>query len=567
MIALRIIAWLCYVSVAIAQLDRPGLEYDETFWGPAALGRTRDFTAPSAIAPASRFSPLAFTTFAPSLGAYVLPVMLMPYWGALKVYLQAPVFALWGVSPWTIRLPAIVLGAFTLLLFERLCACICSPAVALLALILLASDPSFIFYIRHDFGGAALTLFLVIAPLWCLVRWRETTRIAWWSLAFFLFGFGLYHRLDYLGFLTALASVTIVCRFFPSFYGALSSLLPFRQLGKREISFAGLGLFLGMSPLLFFAWQRPTIAATVLSQAVSSPRQDFVSVVQLKGYVLWTVLNGMSMYDFFANRCTVNIGKVVAADGEVRVGSFAAAEQSFPLSSLFTGTLTPYWLLFFSVVLWWFHPPPTLRVLGALLFALLLWLFVMPSALRGHHFVVFLPFAQAFLAVSLLWMWEQARLRWTKVVMIVLVVACIGANLAVALRYHHFLIASGGQGVWSTAIYDLSSYLREQCATQRCFLGDWGMGTQVMTLAQEELLIEEVFWTTLQGHDRPFDDLQRIKDALFVFYTDPYVNFSRPKRLFFMSAAQAGLTLEIVRVFPDRQGTPILEVIKVKRED
>ena len=89
----------------------------------------------------------------------------------------------------------------------------------------------------------------------------------------------------------------------------------------------------------------------------------------------------------------------------------------------------------------------------------------------------------------------------------------------------------------------------------------------MVTLARGELSIEEVFWTMLQGDDRSFDDLLRIKDALFIFYTDTYVNFSRPKHLFFTSASQAGLILKIARVFPDRQGVPVLEVIKVDGGD
>ena len=221
--ALRIIAWLCYVSLTLSQLSLPGLEYDEVFFGPVTLGRTQDFSAPSTLEPAARVSPLASTAFLWRVGDYALPVMLMPYWGAVKVYLQAPVLALWGASPWAIRLPAIVLGAFTLLLFERLCSRVFSRAVTLLALLLLASDPSFVFYVRHDFGGAALTLFLVLAPLWFLVRWRETAQGGLWSLAFFLFGFGLYHRVDYLGFLAAVASVAIAYRLFPTLWGFSSS--------------------------------------------------------------------------------------------------------------------------------------------------------------------------------------------------------------------------------------------------------------------------------------------------------------------------------------------------------
>lgn len=543
----------CYLGVAVSQLTLPGLEYDEVFFGPAALGRTHDFSAPSALEPVARFSPLASTAFLLSVGDYALPVMLMPYWGALKVYLQAPVFALWGASPWTIRLPAVALGAFTLWLFARWCARLFSPAMALLALILLASDPSYVFYTRHDLGGAAVSLLLVVAPLWCLACWSETSGVGLWSLAFFLFGLGLYHRLDYLGFLAAVGTTALVC-----FGKPLLS-----RLARREVFLAGVFFVLGCSPLLFFVWQRPSLAATTLSLA--APAQDFSSVARLKGYVLWTVLNGTSLYDFFTGRSGVNVGRVVTAEGEARIGSFVAAEQSLSVSSLFTGTLTPYCLLFFGAVLWFFHPPPALKTLGVLLAVLLLCLLVMPGALRGHHFAVFLPVAQAFLASSLLFLRKKMQNHWARATLVALGVACVGANLAVNLRYHRFLAATGGRGIWSEAIYDLSHYLQEHCAAQRCFIGDWGMGTQVVTLAGGSLAVEEVFWPYLQGGDEgSFERLVRTEPALFIFYADPYVNFSRPKRLFFAAARKAERRVVVDRVFRERDGTPVIEVVKAE---
>src|SRR5439155_907360 len=48
-----------------------------------------------------------------------VPLLIMPYLGALKAWIYAPVFHLFGVSPLTVRLPAILLAAVTLLIFYR----------------------------------------------------------------------------------------------------------------------------------------------------------------------------------------------------------------------------------------------------------------------------------------------------------------------------------------------------------------------------------------------------------------------------------------------------------------
>ena len=51
---------------------------------------------------------------------------------------------------------------------------------------------------------------------------------------------------------------------------------------------------------------------------------------------------------------------------------------------------------------------------------------------------------------------------------------------------------------------------------------------------------------------------------LFVFYTDRYVNFSRPKQLLYDTANKAGLEVTVERVFTQRDGTPVIEVVSLQ---
>jgi hypothetical protein len=294
--------------------------------------------------------------------------------------------------------------------------------------------------------------------------------------------------------------------------------------------------------------------------------QDFSSSTRLKGYVLWTVLNGTSLYDFFSARSGLHIGKEVAPDGEIRIGSYVVGKQTLAADSLLLGTLTPYFVLFLAGILCFLHPPPALKALNVFLGFLLLCLFGITGAVRGHHFVIVLPFVQAFLASSLVLIGEKINTGWMRVAPFAVGILLVGTNLSMNFRYHRFLAETGGRGVWSEAIYDLAQYLQVHCGEkQRCFLGDWGMGTQVVTLAQGKLAVEEIFWPYLQdGDERPLELLIRINSALFVFYTDPYVNFSRPKRLFYAMAQRTGRQVVVERLFTERDGTPVLAVVRVE---
>lgn len=559
----RVLVAVCvgwYLGCGLYQLRLPGLEYDEALFGPPALGYTQDFltgTAAVAVDSPARFSPIAFTPFAPRCGSYQVPLMVTPYQGALKVHLLAAVFSLWGVSPWTLRVPNVVIGGVTLVLFFALLARVTTPGVAVLALALLATDPSYLFYTRHDFNPSAWLLLLVIAPLWCLVRGESTVGEwrRWWAAAFCLFGLGVYNRLDYLWFLAALAITALLWGWRRGW--------TWNRGGRKALAWAIVFFLLGCSPYLFFVWQRPTIAGSVWSLAV--PAQELSAVLQVKGYVLWTVLNGTSLLDFFAARSGVNLGKEVTPEGEVRVGSYVAARQQLVLSSLFTGTLTPFVTVVLACVVCRLRPPPLLKLLMLFVLAVLLCVAGVGGALRGHHFVVFLPFVQAFLAAALGVVWQHSRTRWGRGVWGVVAAVCILANLFVVLRYHTFLAATGGRGVWSEAIYALTDYLEARCHTQRCLLGDWGLGTQIVTLAERRLQVEEVFWPYIHGAgEAEAETLVCTPPAFFVFYSDRYTNFSRPKQIFFAAARRCGATARTEQVFVERDGTPVIEVVSFR---
>jgi 4-amino-4-deoxy-L-arabinose transferase-like glycosyltransferase len=172
--------------MAARKIALPGLYYDEMVYLNPAFGGSV----------ARRF--LGF------------PVLVMPYVGALKAYLYFPIFAVFGVSAETVRLPAIFISLMTLGLTFRLARLTFRPFYSALLVLLMALDPIFIFMTKADYGPIVLMMFLKILALYFLFRFIFTSSPRYlWGLAFAC-GLGLYDKLNFLWFVLALSVATII---------------------------------------------------------------------------------------------------------------------------------------------------------------------------------------------------------------------------------------------------------------------------------------------------------------------------------------------------------------------
>ena len=117
-----------------------------------------------------------------------VPLFIMPYLGALKAWIYAPVFALFGVSPLTIRLPAILLAAVTLLIFYQLMRAKLGAVWAIIPLWIMAVDPANRFRSRLDWGPTVLMHFFQAAILALWVSYREAESCGNWFLFVFVLG-------------------------------------------------------------------------------------------------------------------------------------------------------------------------------------------------------------------------------------------------------------------------------------------------------------------------------------------------------------------------------------------
>jgi 4-amino-4-deoxy-L-arabinose transferase-like glycosyltransferase len=174
---LAVAAVCVFVFLAAYRIKLPGLYYDELAFVNAALG-----------APDNTFIHLR-------LGP--LPLLIFPYMGALKAWIYAPVFHFFGVSALTIRLPAILLAALTLLIFYRAMRDSVGHAWAAIAVWIMAVDPANIFPSRLDWGCTVLMhLFqALILALW--FSYRKKPQLWKPIIIFVCFGLGFFNYFDF----------------------------------------------------------------------------------------------------------------------------------------------------------------------------------------------------------------------------------------------------------------------------------------------------------------------------------------------------------------------------------
>ncbi len=181
-----------FVLVNCVGLADPGLEYDELLFVNVALG-----------------VPHAYHDFI-YREAFGVPTMLMPYIGALKAWLYEPVFAVFGVSVDSIRIPAVLLAGAAVLLAVLLVRRLLGLWPAVFLAVLLATDPAFGPMARTDWGPIVLSALLRLAALLCYFAFLRRGSVRYLWLMVLALSLGLFNKLDYAWFIAAFAAAALV---------------------------------------------------------------------------------------------------------------------------------------------------------------------------------------------------------------------------------------------------------------------------------------------------------------------------------------------------------------------
>jgi hypothetical protein len=552
-------ALVIFLALSAYQLHLPGLHYDEA--KEAGLNAMQLVTGQPVA---------AFRDATVQVGPWRIPLMVQDYIGALNVLLAIPFLALGGINALALRWLSVAIGALTLLVTWRIAGRLGGAIAASITVLLLAVNPSFIFWSRQGVFVTNLTALLFMASLLTSLRWWTRRRAVDLWLTALLLGLGLYGKLSFAWAIGALAGLALIAwaaaRRKRSSRGYAALETASHDTKSSTWLIAGCFFLVPLIPLLLFNLRTGGTFASLLGNLHRS-------------------YYGVDNSAYLAN--------LLVRIGQVRV--LLRGDHFWYLGELFANPWAPWLALgliggatLYVTMRWLVERKRRDHVTGtadrdavvAFLPVFLLVLIVAQSAFTVSdlfitHYALLLPLIPlaAGLAAGLLLRNSYAfRPLWllTGATLIVVAWWC-GADLWTTVRYHRVLSISGGYAAHSDAIYDLALYLDQREISTPLAL-DWGVDAPVRFLTVGRVNPIEVFgYAGLDVPDTGFADrVESFLDdpnAVYVAHGPETAVFKGRLEAFQALAAERGLALREEAHFNERNGRTLFVVYRLEREE
>jgi 4-amino-4-deoxy-L-arabinose transferase-like glycosyltransferase len=509
---------LLFALLGLILIPYAGLEADELLFAASFHGPANEF-------------------FAIRLRHHSIPLMLLSYLGALKTFVYWPLFWIRTASVYAIRLPMVLAGAATIVLFYKWAGLFAGPRGALLAAVLLATDPTFLLTDTFDWGPVALQHLLVVSGCLLIARGRLT-----WGA--FLFGLALWNKAIFGWTLAGLGLAALLV--LPGAVRAVFADWP--RLTRALLAFA-----LGALPLLVFNVKHPN---STLGDNTHFSFENFpVKYQELKGAV-----DGSGLFGF-----------LVAPDSEEyrrepespqgRVASWISDHLGSREKNLM-----PYAILIAaSIVLLWWRAPGRRAGLFAAVCAGSTFLAMAVTRDAGtsiHHTVLVWPMPQLLVGAA----FGALPWRWLRVGLVTLLVS---SNLLVVSQYIAQFERNGSNGSFTDATNPLADSLAPTSGENIHFI-DWGIYEPVDFLLQGKSHLHESYSLLIQGTPDPgqrreIDAMILDPNALFVDHIPALEQF-REVGVHLEAIARSERYEKIpIRTVADRNGRVIFQVFRFQQ--
>jgi hypothetical protein len=469
------------------------------------------------------------------IGDYEIPVMLLTYLGALKTWFYNGIFAVWDPGPVSLRLPTLLLGGFTLVLFFRLCDRALGRSAAWFGTAMLAVDPTFVLLSAVDYGPVAIQHALKLGAILLVITFHRTGEV--WRLAgaAFLLGLAMWDKAIFSWFLIALV-VSGVAVFGKELRAHLS---------LRNAAAAVAGFVTGAFPWIVYNVARPL--ETYTDTARLSVEGAWIKLILLK-----RTLDGSGLFGFMtAPDAGPMPGFPRSAVQHLQFG--IADVLQHPVASL-TGVALVVAIVLLPLVRSGSHR-------RSLVFAVLLmgmtWVqmfFTKGAGGAVHHVALIAPFHILVIAGVV------TALARERVAIAVAAVLCL-SQLLVLNTYHVALIRNGGSVRWTDAFTPLHRFLRETPA-EAIVTADWGILETLNLMSQGELPVVDAS-TLLYPQPQPAALIPRLRaaGAIWVAHSAGREQWEGVNAALDDAAAQADVSKEIVSTIYDRNGRAIFDIL------
>lgn len=435
-----------FVLAASVGLSNPGLQYDELLFVNAALGNTHPYHG---------------FIYRESFG---IPTLLLPYIGALKAWLYSPIFAVFGVSVDSIRVPIVLAAVVALVLAVLLVRRLLGPWPAALLAVLLATDPVYAAVARADWGPIVLSALLRTAALLCYFAFirRHAARYLWLLVA--VLSLGLYNKLDFVWFIAGLGVAALVVH-----HGELLDHVRRRRIDLvLPIAAFGVVLVVALVTLILPATRLPVAA----SHASLGGRVSEVA------HLFRVTVDGSGVYQYMTGVPLDHVTLMGSLFPWILIGCVAVAAWSLtrgrrmapgdPLRGAVSATT--FFLVLFVV--------------------LAVGLVLTRQATGPQHIMLLWPLPDV-LAVCLLTVAVRAPMRAASRVAVAVLGVGLAALLVTQLRttsayVHAYRSSRQWSPIWSAEIYAAARAVRRSAPQADSIISaDWGLGTQVFALGND----------------------------------------------------------------------------------
>ncbi len=527
-----------FLALTLYQIDLPGLHYDEAFEVVPAMQLLKG-------QPVNAFRESALPLFGKEF-----PLMTQDYIGALNTYGSLPFLLIGGVSVASLRGYAIAVGLLTLLLVYGFTAELSGRRWGgLIAVTLLAVNPTFIFWTRQGIFVTAITAAIGVAAAWSWLRWQRRRNFRYALLGAFLFGLGLYAKLLFVWLIVALFIALAL----------FNSKLKIKPETKnlKQLFYLLLAGALGMWPLLVYNLQTGgTFKNVGQNSATSYYGVDNLAVLsnltaRIKQLV--TLLNsGHFWYLGQVHRNPLyplifGLAFIVALWLGVRYKKTTplipfAVIGLVVLQSIVT--VSALWITHFALIMVW--PAIALATVSVTIYD------TSTALSTGLRFTQIRPFANSPIR-------KFAHSLFTIHYSLFIIIALLFTSEACTTwRYHRVLTFSGGLSAHSDAVYDMADWLDQNVAGPVVAM-DWGLSAPVTYLTGGRITPIEVFgysWGDASRFQQIIAPHLKPKTSIFLWRSPDETIFHRSAE-FQALYKPLGLEEDILEAFYERSGRPV----------
>ncbi len=535
--AFFLIALALFVGLTAYQLTLPGLHYDEAFEAVPAMQLLLH-------QPVSTFRGNGLL-----LGGRLFPLMTQDYIGATNTYAAIPFFWLLGINLVSLRVMAIAIGLVTLCLTHRLARELYGPTVASLATLLLAVNPTFVFWSRQEVFVTSATAAIGLGATLAWLRWWRTGARRHAIAGAFLLGLGLYAKLLFLWLIVALGLAAVVFSRKSGDQVLSRSQIPRFLVSRSLIVWSGLAFLLGVAPLVVYNLQTggtlSSIGGNLTTSYYGINNLAFLPNLLERLNQFGAVLAGSHFWYLggtYANRVSVGlflaalVGTLWLAVGPARDEARRVLFPFVVIGGVILAscvTVSALWVTHFAILAPW---PPLAIAAAADLFA------------RRGGGLAKAGWRVRGYPLALILVWTLVGAAWV-------------GDIVTDVRYHRALAVSGGLGAHSDAVEDLARWLAagERRGAPVAAM-DWGIAAPVAFLTRGAVTPVEAFgysWETDADFAARLSRFVHDPASIYLWRAPDEIIFDRSadfKRLY----QPLGLEEDILEAFYERSGRPVL---------